>query len=346
MAWPSEEMMLNVLPQEEGMAKVLPQQDDMAELARCVDYLPKRMVAKLKNKKLFKDDVGMFKSYVMMYTGEWLQICGQSGDVEGLQQNVFNEALNVAIVAALMFTVVLPLADSSKGHWLGEDFLGSGSDGEEGAIGQLMGKEWLECAIPYLHDIEYTCYILAGMAYFLCMLACIFILLAVNELASDRLVSEFVQRMRKLMSAPYWLFMAAGMPLIGGIVVRAAFGFKTWGWMAGCFCCVALMAFLNAFYLQPKIIKAVVETIIEDAKFEPLELAQGEAQADVANYLDKMGQKASLADCLYSLQAQTDKGLAFPLAERTVLYVKAEYVKQMAAIIGVSLKELVTLMNI
>ncbi|CAE7558981.1 unnamed protein product [Symbiodinium sp. CCMP2592] len=279
-------------------------------------------------------NIGWLWATLYIVTGHWLILTERSSGAlnsDGMKQSVFDQHANLALVAALVLTVLLPLAYEYSGDYLQND--SETLSVFNGAFASWVGEDWLSDHIGFLEDIGHICYGLAAFNTWAAVCACCFILLGCIELKTDTEVLAFVTRMGRLYLLPYFLWISSAIA-IPAMALRAFLVLRDWICVAISLGLTVIIILVLACFLISAI-KAVVNTKLGGQRYCALSLTAEECKEDVKAYLKEVGVDASLKECLLHLQCQGEGGLIVPLANLTAMTVKLEYARQMVEKLGI-----------
>jgi len=304
------------------------------ELIRVAEYLPSRIGKP--NSGASAPKVSYFGALWKLCTGSFLTLTENyacEGPVDGIKQSVFDENVNLAVISALLLTLVVPMFFESWEDYLSEDFDGSGTLFIEGYIGSRLDENAVKVATRWLADIGHCFYLLSTGGFLFSTLASVYILLCVNEIGSDNGVSVFLRQMGAAIKLPY-IFFSFGMVCFGAILLRCVFTVRSLEVliieMVGIVPMVSCFCFVSQIYC----VQCTCHALHEIHNYEPLALTPAEVHEDVELYLQKAGPSAEMADCLFNLQARTPTGALVSLSSVTTALVKAAYHRKMLEWMG------------
>eukprot|EP00927_Polykrikos_kofoidii_P081552 TRINITY_DN7902_c2_g1_i1.p1 TRINITY_DN7902_c2_g1~~TRINITY_DN7902_c2_g1_i1.p1 ORF type:complete len:362 (-),score=68.65 TRINITY_DN7902_c2_g1_i1:57-1142(-) len=305
------------------------------ELARVGDFLPKYPVRR--NESTAKP-AGWVASVWLLVSGKFLQMGDVAFGVSGARQSAFDENVNMAILSALLLTLMMPMALDNSGDIFEEKYQNSGTDFADSFFANAVGEEMAESLIVLFTDIGGVALWLSTVGFMFSTLSCVYILLCVNEIGTDEGVSNFLSCMGFALRVPY-LFFTLGHFWAVPVILRMVCTLKTWIGL------LVLMAILIPCVLvllgisMVRTVRCAINSVSFLHAYEPLILTPEEVRADVNMYFEQAGSSACVDECLDMMQSLAPNKAVVPLAPLSMSIVKVAFHQRMSSLMGLSLSD-------
>jgi len=302
-------------------------------LQRNAPYLSKKLV---QTREPRCQPVSRCRAFFYIFTAEFLTL--GDGEVHGIKETISNESMNVALISALLFTAMLPLAISHTSDIFESYLPNKVPVFMESVLGEAQGEDYLLEITNTISDLCHMLLYTSVLAFFISMVFGVLVLLGVNELGSDSDVACYVKYMGLWLRAPFIILVVGIFSGGAAFLIRLSYTtLETWTIVVESVM-IALIVFF-AFVWIIGHITTMFRVAHDSTKYCSPILEKEEVQEDLQK-LFEIEDDPSLASFIEALGCKTPLGNNVPLSNLTKHLAATFYFEKLSSMLGISVDRL------